>query len=98
MKYLDLTKECIKVLGVHISYKKKLKDSKHFCDMVKNIYNLIQLWRMRHLSLEGKITIFKSLAISKIMYLALITLIRNSFLVELKQIQKTYLWGNKWHK
>ena len=72
MKYLDLTKECIKVLGVHISYKKKLKDSKHFCDMVKNIYNLIQLWRMRHLSLEGKVTIFKSLALSQILYLALL--------------------------
>ena len=50
---------------------------------------------MRHLSLEGKITIFKSLAISKIVYLALLTLIPNSFLEELKQIQKTFLWGNK---
>ena len=72
MKYLDLTKECIKVLGVHISYKKKLKDRKYFCDMVKNIYNLIQLRRMRHLSLEGKITIFKSLALSQISNLALL--------------------------
>ena len=49
---------------------------------------------MRHLSLEGKITIFKSLAISKIVYLALLTLIPNSFLEELEQIQKTFLWGN----
>ena len=98
MKCLDLTKECIKALGVHISYNRKLQEDKTFCDRVKNISDVIKLWRMRHLSLEGKITIFKSLAISKIMYLALITLIRNSFLVELKQIQKTYLWGNKWHK
>ena len=45
--------------------------------------------------IEGKITIFKSLAISKIVCLALLTLISNSFLEELKQIQKTFLWGNK---
>ena len=30
MKYLDLTKEFVKVLGVHISYKRKLQDDKEF--------------------------------------------------------------------
>ena len=64
-KCLDLTKEFIKVLGVHMSYNRKLQDDKTFCDTVKNIYNVIKLCRMRHLSLEGKIAIFKSLAISK---------------------------------
>ena len=50
---------------------------------------------MRQLSLEGTITIFKSLAISEIAYLALLTLIPNSVLEELKQIRKTFPWGNK---
>ena len=51
---------------------------------------------MKHLLVAGKITIFKSLAISKIVYyLALLSLIPNSVLEELKQIQKTFLWGNK---
>ena len=43
MKCLDLTKECIKVLVVHILYNKKLQDNKIFCDRVKNIYNVIKL-------------------------------------------------------
>ena len=43
MKCLDLTKECIKVLRVHISYNKKVQDNKNFCDTVKNIYNVIKL-------------------------------------------------------
>ena len=43
MKCLALTKECIKVLGAHISYNRKLQDYKNFCDMVKNIYNVIKL-------------------------------------------------------
>ena len=94
MKCLDLTKECIKILGVHVSYNRKLQDDKNFGDTVKNISNVTKLWCMRHLSLEAKI-IFKSLAISKIVYLALVTLIPNSFLQELEQIQKAFLWGNK---
>ena len=32
---------------------------------------------MRHLSQEGKITIFKSLALSKIVHLALLTIVQN---------------------
>ena len=67
----------------------------NFCDSIKNIANVIILWRIRKLTLEGKITIFKSLAISKIVYLALLTTAPNSVIEELKQIQKMFLCGNK---
>ena len=50
---------------------------------------------MVKLNLEGKITIFKSLAVSKTPYLALLTTIPNSVIEELKQIQKMFLWGNR---
>ena len=50
---------------VHISYNKKIQDDLNFTKTIKNLCNVIKLWRMRKLSLEGKITIFKSLAISK---------------------------------
>ena len=65
LKSLNLTKESINILGVHVSSNKKLQDDINFCMAVKNICNVIRLWRMRHLSLEGKITIFKSVALSK---------------------------------
>ena len=50
---------------------------------------------MRHLSLEGKITIFKSFALSKIGYLALLTIALKSIVEELNEIQKKFLWWNK---
>ena len=40
MKCIDLTKECLKVLGMHISYNRKLQDDKHFCDTVKTFLML----------------------------------------------------------
>ena len=58
----------------------------NFCDSIKSIVNAIKLWRMRNLTLEGKITIFKSLAISKIVYLALLTSIPNYVIEELIKI------------
>ena len=67
----------------------------NFTKTIKNLCNVIKLWRMRKLTLEGKITVFKSLVISKIVHLAIITKVPNTVIQELKQIQKNFLWNNK---
>ena len=95
LKSFDLTKESIKILGVHISYNKKLQDDINFWMTVENIYNVIKLWHMSHLSLEGNITISKSLALSKTVYLALLTIVPKSTIEEPNEIQKKFLWSNK---
>ena len=43
-------------------------------------------------ALEGRIIIFKTLAFSKIPYLAFLTVIPNSLIEELQKIQKTFIW------
>ena len=47
---------------------------------------------MRSLTLEGKITIFKTLAISKIIHLASVTVLPNSTITELNKIHKDFSW------
>ena len=84
MKNINLTKESIKILGVYISYVKKIQDDMNFTKTIKNLCNIIKLWSMRKLTLEGKITIFKSLAISKIVHLAIIAKVPNTGIEELK--------------
>ena len=44
------------------------------------------------LSLEGRIIVFKTLAISKIIYLAFLTVIAISLIEELQRIQKSFIW------
>ena len=95
LKSLDLTKESITILGLRISYNKRLQDDINFCTTIKNICNVIKLWRVGHLSLEGKINIFKSLALSKIVHLALFTIVPKNIIEELNDIQKKFLWSNK---
>ena len=50
---------------------------------------------MGKLTLEGKITIFKSLAISKTVHLAIIAKVPNTVIEELKQIQKIFSRDNE---
>ena len=92
LKSINLTTNTIKILGVHFSYSNTLKVQSNFLDTVKSIQQALRFWNRRILSLEGKIIIFKTLAISKIVYLAFLTVIPNSLIEELQRIQKTFIW------
>ena len=62
----------------------KIKDDKNFY-IISNIQGVLNLWRMRNLTLEGRIVAFKTLAISKIV-LALLTKIPYQVVKELEKI------------
>ena len=50
---------------------------------------------MRNLNFEGKITIFKTFAVSKIMFLASVTVLLNSAITKLNKIHKEFIWNHK---
>ena len=50
---------------------------------------------MQNLSITGKITVFKTLAISKIAYLASVKVIPNSVILELDKIKQHFIWKNR---
>ena len=54
----------------------------------------MKLWKMRNLTLEGKIFIFKTLAISKIVSQSVITPVPRHIVNKLERIQKAFLWKN----
>ena len=56
--------------------------------------NVLNLWRMRNITLEGKVIIFKTLALSKIVYLTLITSFSKQLIEEIQKIQKAFIWNN----
>ena len=93
MDCIHLTKKTIKVLGIHFSYNKKLETEENFIRHVWKIEKVLKLWRMRNLTLEGKITIFKTSAISKIIYLSLVTNVPTQIIKELNKIQKEFIWN-----
>ena len=53
---------------------------------------------MRQLTLEGRITVFKSLALSKVIHLLLITKLHINTIDLLYKIQKNFIWQGKKQK
>ena len=93
MKNIDLTKDAVKITGISFSYNKAIQNKLNFRATIFKIQAVLKLWRMRQLSLEGKIIVFKLLAISKIAYLSLLTDAPNKIIEELIKIQKNLLWN-----
>ena len=91
MQCINLKKRSLNVLGIHFSYNKKLEQEENFECHILKIENVLKLWKMRDLSIEGKIRIFKSLAISKILHLGLITSVP-PFTIEQLNIIKKLSW------
>ena len=76
MECIDLSDNVTKILGIYFSYNKKLE-----------IQNNLKLWTLRNLTIEGRTVVFKSLVISKLIHLALVTEIRST----INLLTKTYM-------
>ena len=69
---IDLTRNSVKTLGIHFSYDKKIENEENFIKFIKKIENVLKIWRIRNLTVQGQITIFKTLAIFKIILFTLL--------------------------
>ena len=93
-KLVDLTRESTLILCSHHSYHKTLALDRNFLTLVDNIQAVLNLWANRGLSLGGKVLVFKTLGISKMQYLAQMTLIPKHTIQKLIDIQEKILWQN----
>ena len=88
MRCLDLNNNAIKVLGIPFRYNEKLKDEIYFYATVTDIERVLKIWKIRSLILEGKIVIFKSIAVSKIVFLSLIAIVSKHIVKVLEKSTK----------
>ena len=94
LRCVDLNNGKLKILGAHFSYNEKLKKGKNFYKTVTDVQRVLNTWKMRNLTLEGKFAIFKTIAISKIVFQSFIATVPKHIINELKKIQKGFLWKN----
>ena len=66
-----------------------------FQSHIEKIKIILRLWHKRNLTIEGKVLIFKSLAISKIVHLSLITTIPHTIINQFNNIQINFIWNGK---
>ena len=86
-KWINLENDTIKILGVHFSYDK--------ITIITKIECTLSLWRKHIVTLEGSILVFKTLALSKIIYISYLTDLFPTLINHLQSIQANSMWQGK---
>ena len=72
----------------------KIKRGKKIYKTITDLQQVLKIWKMRNLTLKGKVVICKTIATSKIVFQSFITTVPKHIINELGKIQKAFLWKN----
>ena len=87
--------ESIVALGVSFSYNVDLTTQRNFEDKVTKLEKQLNLWRQRDLTLIGRISIIKTLALAKLLYCASVLPVQKSIVQKVNNLVYTFLWKGK---
>ena len=85
----------IKALGIYFSTNRQESQRLNWNKLLEDIQNLLNSWKRRKLTLLGKITILKTLAMSKCNYLLQCITVTNEVLAKLEHLFFKFIWNDK---
>ena len=84
-----------KALGVWYSYNQEEVIKLNLDDRIKKLSTILNIWRSRNLSLKGKITIIKTLAIPQLQFLFNMIYIPDYIIKQIDNLVYNFLWNSK---
>ena len=92
LKPLNLNwKNCVKILGIFFSYDETEAFNRNYNEKLQNLEKTLNLWKMRDLTLMGRVLIAKSLGVSKLVYTASVTVINQKIIKEVNRILYSFI-------
>ena len=83
----------IRYLGIYIGNDKEVCEKLNWTNKIDDMQKLIDSWRTRKLTLQGKILIIKSLVIPKITYSASMLSVPNHIIKDINKLMFNFIWG-----
>jgi hypothetical protein len=84
-----------KALGIHFSNNGSIMYEKNFTKKLKELKMILGMWGQRDLSILGRIMVFKSLALSKVIYQCNNLTVPDDFIKDLNQLAFNFIWQYK---
>jgi hypothetical protein len=92
---LKLCEESFKYLGIWFDMDSNIMEYKNYRHRIEKIENLLKIWRQRDLSLKGKVTVLKSLALSQLVYPLSVLAAPKWVIKEANKLFYKFLWNDK---
>ena len=87
----------LQTLGIGLTNDVESIPDLNFKEWITKLPNLLNMWKQRELSINGKITIINSLVFSQIMYVASVLYISSEIIADINGIIFSFLWAKKIH-
>jgi hypothetical protein len=85
-------------LGIHFSNNGNIMSEKKFTNKLKELTRILALWGQISLSILGRIMVFKSLVLSKVIYQCNNLTVPDDFIKDLDQLAFNFIWQYKQDK
>ena len=95
LKLIKVNNGPFKALGVWFSDNQEKVTELNLEERIKNLSTVLNIWRSRNLSLKGKITIIKTLAIPQIQFLFNMIYIPDNVIKKIDELVYNFLWNSK---
>ena len=88
-------KEPIRFLGIFTGHNKASNERLNWLVKLQGIDIFLELWKCRNLTLFGKVTIIKQLAIPKILFVATMLPIPDGIIKKINALLYGFIWGKR---
>lgn len=82
----------VRLLGIYFSYDEVKSNENNFETKIQDVKSVINLWKMRDLTLLGRIQIIKTYIISKFMYTCSVIHMPEKYLKEINELIFKFIW------
>lgn len=86
-------KDSVRCLGIYIGHNEKVCRLKNWDNKLEEMQKLVDQWRTRDLTFYGKILVFKTLALSKLVFSAINTCIPSDIIGKVNKIMYNFIWN-----
>ena len=90
--WVNLVDDKVLTLGVHMSYDVTLAEKCNFLNLITSMKDVLRIWGSRGITLAGRIQIFKSTALSNMVYIGTMLHPSKQTLDQLRLMQKDFIW------
>ena len=88
-------KKYVTALGITFPYNANVGIKLNFDEKLAKLKKVLNIWRMRHLTILGRIAIVKNLAIAKLVYCSSVLNVPTEFVKEVNSNIFSFVWNFK---
>ena len=95
IKKIDFNTSGIKILGIHLSQNKEYMTKYNFDRVFQKFQAVLSMWKMRNLTLYGKVQVVRSLAMSQLLYVCSKLPVPKTFTTKVEKEIVRFVWNGR---